>query len=131
MLPLSKEYAGLLLGRQEFYSTRSQNTSDYFNLDTRNELRILYKSILQNLRMTECLRLRISRRPNFSYRSAFEYADKDKDGFIGGEDLREMLAENSFFATEREINSVMNKFDRDGDGKIAFNEFVDEMSPKL
>lgn len=131
IVPLSKEYAGLLIGRQEFYSLRSKNTKDYFNLDTRNELRLLYKAIFANLKMTECLRLRISRRQNFSYRLAFEYADKNKDGYLESEDIKEMLSEHCFYATDREITSILNKFDKDGDGKVAFNEFIDEMSPKL
>lgn len=46
-------------------------------------------------------------------------------------DIRDMLADHSFFATERELNSIMSKFDRDRDSKIAFSEFVEELSPKL
>ncbi len=41
-----------------------------------------------------------------------------------------MLADHGFFATERELNSIMKKFDKDGDGKIGFAEFLEEMSPK-
>ena len=46
-------------------------------------------------------------------------------------DIRDSLAEHGFFATERELNSIMNKLDRDRDGKISFSEFVDELSPTL
>lgn len=42
-----------------------------------------------------------------------------------------MLADHGFFATERELNSIMNKFDKDGDMKISYAEFVDELSPKI
>jgi len=42
-----------------------------------------------------------------------------------------MLADHGFFATERELNSIMSKFDKDRDSKIAFSEFVEELSPKL
>ena len=81
--------------------------------------------------MTECLRLRISRRPNFSYRQAFDYVDRDKDMQIGTEELKEMLSEHCFYATDREVNSILSKFDKDGDGRINFDEFIDELSPKL
>jgi Ca2+-binding EF-hand superfamily protein len=42
-----------------------------------------------------------------------------------------MLAEHGFFATEKEMQFIMHKFDKDSDGKIVFSEFVDEMTPKL
>lgn len=42
-----------------------------------------------------------------------------------------MLADHGFYATEREINSIMHKFDRDIDQSISFSEFIEEMSPKI
>lgn len=42
-----------------------------------------------------------------------------------------MLSEHGFFATERELNSIMHKFDRDRDGKIMYADFIEEMTPKL
>lgn len=81
--------------------------------------------------MTECLRVRISRRPNFSYKEAFDYIDKDKDGGIDARDLKDMLSEHCFYATEREIVSILCKFDRDADSRITFNEFIEEITPKL
>ena len=42
-----------------------------------------------------------------------------------------MLADHSFFATERELNSIMAKLDMDRDGRISYSEFVNELSPKL
>ena len=42
-----------------------------------------------------------------------------------------MLADHGFFATERELISIMRKFDKDMDLKISYSEFFDELSPKL
>ncbi len=41
-----------------------------------------------------------------------------------------MLADHGFFATERELNSIMKKFDKDLDQRLNFSEFVDELTPK-
>ena len=46
ILPLSKEYAALLTGRQEFYSSRGMKPEEYFNLDTRNDFRSLMKTLI-------------------------------------------------------------------------------------
>ena len=42
-----------------------------------------------------------------------------------------MLAEHGFYATDRELNSIMYKMDSDRDGVISFSEFFNELSPKL
>ena len=41
-----------------------------------------------------------------------------------------MLAEHGFFATEKELQYIMDKFDKDRDGKISISEFMDELYPK-
>jgi Ca2+-binding EF-hand superfamily protein len=73
----------------------------------------------------------VSKRPNFSLKQAFEYSDKNRDGYIGGDDVRSMMADHGFFATEKELTSIMRKFDKDEDGSISFAEFIDEMTSKL
>jgi Ca2+-binding EF-hand superfamily protein len=57
--------------------------------------------------------------------------DRDCDGFLDLEDIREFLALNGFFATERELQGIMSKCDKNNNGRINFSEFVDEFSPKL
>lgn len=44
--PLSTEYAQLITGRPEFYSLKPIDPAEYFNIDTRNELRNFWKVIL-------------------------------------------------------------------------------------
>lgn len=130
--PLSKEYAQIMSGRPEFYSRKLEYPlSEYFNVDTRVEIRNLFRVMFQTERAGECLRARIAKRPHFTLESAFSYIDKNRDGVVTGQDIRDMLAEHGFFATEKEMNFIMFKFDKYRDTKIAFSEFVEEMSPKL
>jgi hypothetical protein len=42
---LSKEYAALLTGRSDFYSSKPINPSEYFSIETRNEIRNLWKAL--------------------------------------------------------------------------------------
>ena len=74
--------------------------------------------------MMECLRVRISKRPKFNYEQGFFYCDKDKDGMINSGDIKLMLSEHCFYATNKEIDSIMNKFDKDRDGFISLEEFI-------
>ena len=47
------------------------------------------------------------------------------------DDLREFLANTGFYATERELQGILVKCDKNNNGLINFAEFVDEFSPKL
>ena len=129
--PLSPEYAQLITGRPEFYSLKSLDPAEYFNVDTRNELRNFWKVVLQNERASECIRARIAKRPHFNLKQAFSYCDKDSDGVVTPKDIRDMLSENGYFATEKELHLIMHKFDKDRDGKICLSEYADELLPKL
>ena len=42
--------------------------------------------------------------------------DRDCDGFLDLEDIREFLALNGFFATERELQGIMSKCDKNNNG---------------
>lgn len=77
------------------------------------------------------LRASLRKRPYFNIKHAFSYMDTDCDGYLALEDVREFLANNGFFATERELAGIVQKCDKIGDGRISFSEFVDEFAPKL
>ena len=95
------------------------------------EFKALIQAVFMNLKMMESLRVRISKRPNFSYKEAFDYCDSNADLYLDSLDIKEMLSRHCFYATDREVSSILNRFDRDCDGRINFHEFVDEISPKL
>jgi len=94
-------------------------------------MRRFWKTCIQTERATEIIRKNIERRPAFSLREAFIYIDKNGNGSLMPDEFRDVLAEHSFYATERELSSLMDKFDRDKDGKVSFSEFLEELSPKL
>jgi Ca2+-binding EF-hand superfamily protein len=80
--------------------------------------------------MTERLRHKLASRPLFNLRSAFKYIDKDMNGAVTHSDLRDSLVSHGFYATEKEIQLVMNKFDKFSDNKITMTDFIDEIVPK-
>lgn len=130
--PISKEYAQLITGRPDFFSRKqSIHISEYFNPDTRAEIRNLLRVMLHTERANECLRTRIAKRPYFSVDAAFQYLDRNRDGIVTANEVRDMLADHGFFATEKEMQLIMNKFDKDRDMKIGEIEFNEEMEPRL
>ena len=53
----------------------------------------------------------------------FRIYDKNKDGFISHDELKEVLSELDVNFTDIEIKEMMDNFDTDGDGQINFEEY--------
>ncbi|KAG0451492.1 hypothetical protein HPP92_026185 [Vanilla planifolia] len=57
-------------------------------------------------------------------RRAFAYFDKDGNGYIESEELREALAEEGRTDSSDVANDILNEVDTDKDGRISYDEFV-------
>ena len=55
---------------------------------------------------------------------AFRMADKEKTGYLSKSEFTEMAKNLS----QEQIDKVFNVFDKDGDGKIDYEEFSELMS---
>ena len=55
---------------------------------------------------------------------AFRIADKEKTGYLSKSEFTEMAKNLS----QEQIDKVFNVFDKDGDGKIDYEEFSELMS---
>ncbi len=131
LLPFSPEYAGLVTDRPDFYIRRGADAAHFFNCDTRAEFQNVWRTVLRAERAVEALRAQLKARPYFTIRGAFEFIDRDGDGFVRGCDLRELLADHGFYATERELAGLVHRLDRDRDNRISLAEFSEQLTPKL
>ena len=57
----------------------------------------------------------------------FKAVDKDGDGRISVEELKEMLRRLDVVVPEAEVEDALSRVDADKDGRIAFSEFIDVM----
>ena len=58
------------------------------------DLSQLFEALLSNLRASECLREKISKRKTFEKDTVLDYCDFDGDGLLGLEDLKRVLEDN-------------------------------------
>lgn len=123
LLPFSQEYAGLVTDRPDYYIRRGCDVTHFFNCDTRSEFQSVWRAIIRAERAIENLRQQLTARPYFTIRGAFEHIDRDGDGFIRSCDLRDMLADNGFYATVRELAGLVHRLDQDKDNRISLAEF--------
>jgi len=56
--------------------------------------------------------------------------DRDANGAITPADLRDAMALNGFFATEKELSLVLNKFGRHADQRVTLTEWLAELAPR-
>ena len=61
---------------------------------------------------------------------AFSHCDKNKNGYLTGEEFRRLLAENQVFVSDSELESLVARYDHNCDGRISYSEFVQELVPK-
>ncbi|CAK8674665.1 unnamed protein product [Clavelina lepadiformis] len=62
--------------------------------------------------------------PENALRDAFKIFDADEDGFIGKNDLRNLVTVLLFPPSEEDLENLMEEADRKGDGRIDFEDFV-------
>jgi len=56
--------------------------------------------------------------------ATFAFYDTDRSGYLEKEEIRQALQSAAFVITEENFDSLIASIDTDGDGKIAFEEFV-------
>ncbi|XP_077967354.1 uncharacterized protein LOC120342212 [Styela clava] len=54
----------------------------------------------------------------------FRQFDKDGDGYITAEELKDLLLRLGDDISENEITAMIREADRDGDGRVSYNEFI-------
>jgi len=79
----------------------------------------------------EQIRRSLTGRPYLNIREAFDFCARQRAGMVCGDSLREVLANVGFYATEREIQGLFYRLDRDRDGVISAPDWVDEFTPAL
>ena len=85
---------------------------------------------LGEVEAAELLRKRLSRRPNFSVHDAFQTVDKDGNGYLTRNEFGRILAESGIYASSEELMQLLDRYDRNKDGRISYSEFMEEMLPK-
>ena len=132
ILPFSQEYAQLVTDRPDYYLARGcRDTKRFFSGETRLEFQAFWRTVFKAERAAEDLRERITKRVYFNMHDAFDFVNRSGSKTLAAIELRDFMAENGFYATDREMRGLIMRLDRDGDGLISFRDFMEELTPKL
>lgn len=127
--PKQIEYARIL-------RNRSPNNTEYFdNLtvfspDTLNLILDTFRLLLDAESLAERVRQKLTRMPDFSLHQAFTAIDKDRNGFITIDEFQNILHNHGIFASSKDLQNLLSKYDKNRDGRVSYSEFVDEITPK-
>lgn len=89
----------------------------------------LWLSHIKVEQQAELIRQKLISRPGFSLFDAFKAVDENNDGKITKDELHRVIEKSGFNVTFDEINTLMDRYDKDGDGAISYTEFSDEIRP--
>jgi calmodulin len=92
------------------------NMINYFGLDSmiRNDFENVF-SVFRDMREVSEEQLR----------GTFEILDRDGDGFLSREELRDTMMMLGDEASDEDLDKMLEEADKDGDGKVSYKEFVE------
>lgn len=66
-------------------------------------------------------------RPGFNCYEAFNSLDLNDNGSIDAGELKRMIESRGYFVTHKEVDQVIDKMDKNGNGRVTFSEFRQEV----
>lgn len=128
--PKSPSHSITLNSRSAYYLHHGYPKNEYFTRDTRDLFLRTFKVHFSVEESAELLRKRLGRRPYFNAHDAFTACDSDRNGFITRDEFKNILRDNGFYATDSEVSWLVDRYDKNHDGRISYSEFIDEILPK-
>jgi Ca2+-binding EF-hand superfamily protein len=127
--PKQGEYSNILNDRKPSYLDSSK-LNLIFSYETRRGIKGVMEMTLSNEILSEDLRQKIARRPFFNIYEAFKTLDKNDKGYIDVSEFRELLVDHGVYASSKELMNLIQRYDKNQDGKVSYYDFVQELTPK-
>lgn len=134
MLPLDSYYASML-NRRSSNNVRAvpphyARDECFTSYSTRLDFKELWRTHLRVEQATEEQRQNLSSKPLFSAYEAFKTCDVNDNGIVSTHEIKKLLETRGFYVPHRQVSNLVDKFDKNRDGKISYSEFMEEILPK-
>jgi len=103
----------------------SKPVSLYFSLNTRIAIKSLLSKLISNEVIIDSIKRNLFNQNLFSVKGAFSICDINGNGYLSRDSVRNLLGISSY----ANVDLIFDRFDRDRDGRISFNDFSEEISP--
>lgn len=128
--PCDESIASAMARRPAYHIQHGYCRTHFFTIETRNMFLSTFRTHFTIEESAELLRKRLARRPDFNVHEAFQACDRDSNGYLTRTELRRILAENGVYPSERDLQLLIQRFDRNNDGRVSYAEFMEEMVTK-
>ena len=129
-LAFDSYYSSMVNRRPSNYISRVVRRDDVFLPNTAFEFGSMWRTHIRVENASESLRQRLAARPGFNAYEAFNSLDINGDGSLSAHEIRRMIESRGYFVSQREVDQVVDKMDRNKDGRVTFAEFSDEQRQK-
>ena len=126
--PRIEEYSRILKSRGSKDTTNNPNPS--FSQETLNIFLKAFHLLIESERDFEKHRQRLAHLSEFDFTSTFNALDKDRNGFISQIEFSEALSVFNVPFNCKDLFALVEKFDKNCDGRISYSEFAEELTPK-
>lgn len=124
--PEQKNYAEELKKRK----TNAKFGELTFSSPTQILIKRLIEMIIKNEKTSEKIRKKVNAYPKhlgIKIEKAFQSCDKQKLGYLTKTGIQKFMGKHKIFLSEAEVNILMNRYDKDLDGKISYEEYLKEV----
>jgi Ca2+-binding EF-hand superfamily protein len=116
--------------RPSNYTPRPIRRDDCFNPTTSFEFQSMWRTHFRIESAAENIRRRLNSNPSFNVYDAFNSLDLNGNGAISADEMKRMIESRGYFVGFKEVDQVIDKFDKNKDRRVDFGEFRDETLPK-
>ena len=129
-MPRERQYAEILNERGGFYG-EEHDLAQIFQKNTRLALKNFFKGFVECEVNLEHIRQKVSNKCEISSRTAFEALDENERGYLIHDDFVRFLTKMNMYPAEKNLKLVIERFDKDENGVIDFDEFDASIKPVL
>jgi len=129
-LALDAYYAGMVERRGSNHRYPLYRRDDCYQPDTQLEFRAVWRTHFRSEVAAESTRQKLQRMPYFNVYEAFNSLDQNDSGCISREEFKRLIQSRGFYVSEKEATEIVEKMDKNKNGRVSFAEFREEIMPK-
>lgn len=123
-------YASMVNRRGSNYVPRVIKRDDVFLPHTAFEFQQMWRTHIRVENAHESLGQRLASRPGFNMYEAFNSLDINDMGAISAYELKRMIESRGYFVGIKEVENVIDRMDKNKDGRVSFHEFSEDVRTK-
>ena len=127
-------FTDMFISRDVYYADMLQQRSGggrrVFTIETESCIQRLLSLHVEAEEMAESLRQRLARSRSFNTYDAFKDVDSNRSGFVTKDEFESLLRHHNVPITRKDLNALMDIYDKRRDGRVSYTDFAQEVAPK-